>query len=265
MSSLYSRLCAPLATVTLMVAALLLHGLIGQPSDYHHFADQRSWFGIVNGADVLSNLGFLVVGVYGLAQVWRARSAGLEVRARSWYGWFFFSLVLTAAGSSYYHLAPDNARLVWDRLPIAFGCASVLAAVLRDACRVSNAMLWTLVAAALASVLWWRYTDLSGVGDLRAYLLMQLLPLVLAPLIQWQSQARRAERLAFGVAITLYLLAKVCECADHAILNAVGVISGHTVKHLLAALAAAMLARSFARRLPPARRDGSVWPAPSSV
>jgi len=38
----------------------------------------------------------------------------------SLYGYWLFliGLLLTAFGSSFYHLAPNNARLIWDRLPI---------------------------------------------------------------------------------------------------------------------------------------------------
>ena len=81
---------------------------------------------------------------------------------------FLIALTLTAAGSSYYHLAPDNARLVWDRLPIALACAGLLAGVRAETHAGSDRQLYTGVLAivAVASVVWWYFTELHGAGDL---------------------------------------------------------------------------------------------------
>ena len=93
-----------------------------------------------------------------------------------------------------------------------------------------------LALAAVASVYWW---DISG--DLRPYLLLQALPLVLIPLWQWIYGAARERRMAFAAAIALYVLAKVAELNDHAIYAITGTVSGHTMKHLLATLASAVV------------------------
>jgi hypothetical protein len=165
------------------------------------------------------------------------------------YRLFFGALVLTAFGSSWYHLAPDNARLVFDRLPIALACAGLLAAVWRETLGSPRWITLLLGAAAVASVAWWRYTDLHGTGDLRPYLLLQLLPLVLVPLLQHLAARPRQERLMFAAAIALYVLAKICELADRPLLDAFALVSGHTLKHLLACLAAFVLARQLAARV----------------
>lgn len=236
------------AVVLLAVVALLMHGRIEQIADYHHFADQRSGFGIACAGDVLSNLGFALAGCHGLLLLWRARGHAALRAGGAGYALFFGALLLTAAGSSWYHLAPDNARLVWDRLPIALACAGLLAAVWRE---TTGGARWPVAAAALAavaSVAWWRCTDLLGAGDLRPYLLLQVAPLVLIPLLQWRSEWPRRERLAFGAAIALYVLAKCCEIADQRLFEALTLLSGHTLKHLLASLAAAVLAWTLARR-----------------
>jgi hypothetical protein len=155
--------------------------------------------------------------------------------------------VLTAIGSSYYHLAPDDARLVWDRLPIALACAALLVAVYErtDAPRHAALRLAALCIFAAASVEWWRET-----GDLRPYLLLQGAPLVLLPLWQWRARVPRRERLMFALAIAAYVVAKVFEILDRATLEALGVVSGHTLKHLFAAAGAALLviARDGGRR-----------------
>jgi hypothetical protein len=157
--------------------------------------------------------------------------------------------VLTALGSSYYHWAPDNQRLVWDRIPIALACAGLLAAVHAET-HERTQPLWVpiaLGAAAIASVLWWSFTEAHGVGDLRPYLLLQGAPLVLIPLWQHFAKSPRASRIAFGVAILLYAIAKVTESADRAIFETLGFVSGHTLKHLLAAIAGAVIVHGVLR------------------
>jgi hypothetical protein len=213
----------------ILIAAMALHGPIAQLDNYHAFADQRTLFGIAHVGDVLSNIGFLLVALYGAFRMRKRFDAAEAV--------FFGALALTAAGSTWYHLAPDNARLVWDRLPIALACAALLAGALPKV----RMALPTLTAFAALSVWWW-----SATGDLRPYLLIQLAPLVLIPLIQWQTAAPMAQRKAFGLAIVLYVLAKFCELGDQALYESLTFISGHTLKHLLATLAAFTLASQFA-------------------
>lgn len=229
--------------VTLALAALLaLHGPILQPDDYHAFADARPLLGLPNAADVLSNLGFAIAGIWGLL------ATGASIKAspgRAGYTLFLVALVLTAAGSAYYHWQPDDARLVWDRIPIALACAGLLAAMHAETTRSAHGARHTalLAIAAVASVLWWHAS-----ADLRPYLLLQILPLVLIPLWQWQGRAPRRERLGFGLAILLYVLAKAAELADHHVLDASALLSGHTLKHLLATTAAFAIVACLVRR-----------------
>jgi len=237
-----SRYLLPGLTVLVAVAAMLFHGPMAQLTDYHHFADQRAWMGIANASDVLSNLGFALVGWWGLLSLRKTKATGQA--GREGYGLFFIALLLTALGSAWYHLAPDNAHLVWDRLPVALAGAALLSAVWRDTLGAGRWVTLMLAAMAVASVAWWRFTDLHGVGDLRPYLLLQLLPLVLIPMVQWQQDSPRPQRMAFLWAMGLYVMAKVFELADHTVMDSLGLISGHTLKHLLATLAAGMVARS---------------------
>lgn len=232
-------------------ALMLAVGPVAQPPEYHAFAAARAWLGLPNAADVLSNLGFALVGLWGLASLLPARRH--PAIAAGWPGYCLFlaALVLTALGSGYYHLAPDNDRLVWDRLPIALACAGILAAVrveTRPACSMRG-WLALLALAALFGVFWWWWTDRRGEGDLRPYLLLQAAPLVLVPLWQWIESAPRADRRAFGWAIVLYVAAKLAEFADHAVMDALAIVSGHTLKHLLATAAAAVVTLRLARRV----------------
>lgn len=237
----------PLGILVMVAAAMVGWGRIPQAAHYHLFADTRAIAGVANGGDVLSNLGFAIVGVWGIA--WLMRVRGEERVAPSLAGlWIFMAaLVLTALGSGYYHLAPENGRLVWDRLPIALACAGLLAAAYTRTHDTPFTLSIPLALAAfgVASVFWWSATEARGVGDLRPYILLQGAPLVLVPLWQWQANAHARERIAFGIAVLLYVLAKVAELNDRAVFETLGVMSGHTLKHLLAAAASVFIVASF--------------------
>ena len=230
---------------------LFAWGPIAQPPGYHAFADRRFLCGVVNGGDVLSNTGFALAGLWGL---WQVHRGGDVVRRESVALWLFAAaLVMTAAGSAYYHLAPGNARLVWDRLPIALACGALLAAAyLRTHdTDLTLSLPLGLVAFGAATVFWWAFTESRGRGDLRAYLMLQAAPLVLIPLWQWIARRPARERAWFGAAVLLYVVAKVAELQDRALFEALGVVSGHTLKHLLAAAASACIVASFTTRRPP--------------
>ena len=243
-------LLAALALATMMVALLIPP--IRQDLAYHDFADRRVILGLPYGLNVLSNLAFLVAGVWALARVSRAgrlppweRSAGFAFAA---------GLVLTGLGSAWYHADPSNATLVWDRLPLSALLPTVFAVVIGD--RVSagagRALLAPLALGAIASVVWWHATD-----DLRPYVVAQFLPMLLIPLMLALLPGRRpAGPLAAGIA--LYALGKLAELADRGVLGAGGVLSGHTLKHLLAAGAAALIVCWL---IPPGSSTGS---APST-
>jgi hypothetical protein len=251
----------PLLIVLCAGLGLLLYGPIAQPERYNEFADRRAILGVPNGADVLSNAGFAIVGLWGLVRLWPARAHRTLSAAWPGYCLFLVALVLAAAGSSFYHLGPDNGRLVWDRLPIALACAGLLAAVRADSRPDTSGRLAALVLAiaALASVLWWRLTDIAGAGDLRPYVLVQASPLVLIPAWHAIYRAPRDERIAFGAAILLYLAAKAAELNDQALYSALQWVSGHTVKHVLATAACAIITFQLIRRL----RPGTASSAPS--
>lgn len=258
----------PMAVTLLLGAAALLHGPIHQPDAYHDFADQTLRFGIPHFCDVTSNIGFALAAFWGWIRL-APNDAHPDLR-HSWVGYrlFLIGLFLTALGSSWYHLAPDNASLVWDRLPIALACAGLLAGVLgdvrgRDSCGFVN---W-LALAAVVSVAWWHFTGLSGQGDLRPYLLLQGLPILLIPLWQWLYKAPGADRLAFGAALAIYVLAKFAELNDHEIAAALGPVTGHTLKHLLATGAAALIVGRLVFRVRPRLKAcaGACPPAPPSA
>lgn len=252
----------PLLIFLLSILLMLLHGPIHQLPHYHDFADRRTFAGVPNAADVLSNAGFLVVGLWGWLSLWPARRHPALARGWSGYQLFLLALILTAAGSGYYHLAPDNDRLLWDRLPIAMACVALLGAVHNETAAegIVRFNMGLLTVIAVFSVAWWYWTGEDG--DLRPYLLLQGLPVVLIPVWQWAKPAPSADRLAFGVAFLLYAAAKIAELNDHQILAACGWISGHTVKHLLATVAAAVIVARLVWRTRRAGENRHRLPSP---
>ncbi|HZW12547.1 MAG TPA: hypothetical protein VFF81_05065 [Noviherbaspirillum sp.] len=236
----------PILLTLAACAGLLLHGPITQPLQYHEFADQSLLLGMPHAADVISNIGFALVALWGWVRLHPYSGHAAIVQGWPGYRLFLVGLMLTAAGSGFYHLAPDNWRLIWDRLPIALACAGLLVAVRAETKRAKNAeaeAVWFGLFA-IASVAWWVVTN-----DLRPYLLLQFLPIVLIPLWQLAASSARRDRIAFGIALLLYIVAKAAELHDHQLLAALGVASGHTLKHLLATLAAGVLVGRLVRRV----------------
>jgi hypothetical protein len=244
---------APTIITVGTIAILAVHGRIAQPAHYHEFADRSAAFGIRHAADVFSNAGFALVAIWGWLTL-RPRRASDHLRA-GWPGYrlFLIGLFLTAFGSAFYHLAPDNISLIWDRLPIALVCAGLLAGVRGDIQGGSRTGFEAIVLGlyAVASVAWWAITERNGAGDLRPYLLLQGLALILIPLWQAIHRAPRTDRIAFGTAMMLYILAKVAEVLDHEIASVFGFVTGHTLKHLIATAAG--------RRLPSAGIDPTIF------
>ena len=192
----------PLALVATAAAAMLVHGPIPQLARYHEFADTRTLLAVPNAASVLSNAAFALVGLWGFLALRERGGALVRDPALRGYSIFLAALILTAMGSSFYHLAPDNARLVWDRMPIALACAGLLAAVHAETHGPPPQPSWIPIAlgvAAIASVTWWSFTEARGGGDLRPYLLLQGAPLFLIPL--WQQGS--APPLFLGAACVL--------------------------------------------------------------
>jgi len=228
--------------VLAIASALLWHGRIAQPADYHRFADTRAWLGIPHAADVLSNLPFLLAGWLGLKAALRLP---LPHPARAAWGMFFSAVALTTVGSGFYHWSPDNFGLGIDRLPIAWACAWLTLALLAE--RVAGGfgrpvVILTAWLVATASVWLWYASEMSGSGDLRAYLLVQFLPVLLIPLVCAMFRGGLLKATDWLGAIALYLIAKALELHDAQVFETLGGVSGHTLKHLVAAAAAFWLA-----------------------
>lgn len=247
-------------TAAAVVAACVVPPIPQDPA-YHRFADTRPIGGVPNAWAVLSNLPFVLVGLAGFRQVLAAPAGAsapfVESRERWPYALFFAGVALTGVGSAYYHWAPDNARLVWDRLPMTIGFMALLAAIVAE--RVSAtaglALLLPLLLAGAGSVAYWHAGELRGAGDLRPYALVQFAPGVLIALMLWLFPARYTHGGYLVGVIVIYGAAKLVEVLDVPIFSMGHLLSGHTLKHLTAALAAWWLLRGLAIRRPAAAEE----------
>ena len=252
-----------ITAIVAVVACLLPR--IPQPQSYHMFADQRGFVGIPNFGDVVSNVPFAIVGIWGLAFLLRLSREEMsqrfvDARERWFYLIIFFGMLLTAFGSSYYHLHPDNARLVWDRLPMTIVFMSFVAALIaeRISLRVGLWLLPALLLVGIGSVVEWYLSELHGVGDLRFYgtvqaysVLFLLLALLLPP--------RYTYGWCLAVVAGFYALAKILETFDRAIFGFLEyAASGHTLKHLAAAYAGYWILVMLRRRQPISPGQGRV-------
>lgn len=248
-------LIAPAIIITIIA---LFISPIPQPLSYHNFADHRAWLGIPNFGDVISNLAFAVVGLWGLILLSKPGSIKfVDPRERWLYLVMFAALILTAFGSGYYHLDPDNARLVWDRIPIMIVFMALLAAVIAERVSVSTGLVLfpVLEIVGVASVLYWRSSELRGQGDLRFYAAVQVYAILIL-LLALLLPARYSRGSDFAVVVGLYVLAKILEETDRKIFAAGHIVSGHTLKHLAAAAAGYWILRMLLKRdLTPSQRS----------
>ena len=233
-------------------AALAAIPPIMQNESYHAFADARTLLGIPHFWNVISNLPFVAVGAAGLAFARRDAAATA----------LFVGILLTGIGSSYYHVAPDDSTLFWDRLPMTIAFMALLAGALgeRFGEAAGRGALWPLLALGAASLLWWRWT-----GDLRPYIWVQFYPVLVLPILYWWFPATTGTAILITAA-ALYGLSKAFEYFDHAIYAASGaIVSGHTLKHLAAAAACYALLRYIQQRRPLAQPARNPRAAPDAA
>jgi hypothetical protein len=246
-----SRGTALLVAFTLLsAAAAFLLPAMPQPLDYHHFADQRHAFGIGNFLDVVSNVAFLLAGFAGLAVVFSGRAC-FEYPAERWpYAVFFLGVLLTAAGSAYYHLSPDNETLFWDRLPMTIAFMGLLSSQIVDrvSVRAGLALLVPMLLVGMGSVVYWIVTERMGVGNVLPYGILQGYSVVVLLLMATLHRSRYTRANDVYFIFGWYVLAKVLESLDGEILALGHVVSGHSLKHVAAAAAGFVACRMLMRR-----------------
>lgn len=241
---------AAVAVAVLGAMALwLLMPVVRQPSGYHAFADARSLLGIPNAADVLSNLGFVAVGLLGLARL-QSTPRSLPPAVRVGLHVFFIGLFLTGFASAYYHWAPTDDTLVVDRLAMTIVFAGVFGAMLgeRISGRSGFAVLLLMLVVGPASVFHWQAT-----GDLSLYAVVQFGGMI-AMLLLLSLTPRGGDPFPWWALLAWYAVSKVAEAGDVLVWNATReVVAGHALKHVAAAAGGLVIANAL-RRAPRASR-----------
>jgi hypothetical protein len=240
-----------LVGLTLLAVALALFlPAMPQPREYHDFVDKRMAYGIENFLDVVSNATFLLVGVAALLLVLRPRTCFASPAERLPYLVFCIGVLMTAAGSCYYHLKPNNETLFWDRLPMTIAFMSLVSAQIVDriSARAGLLALGPALLLGVGSVVYWIITERQGRGNVVPYAVLQ----AYAVFVLLQLAALHPSRYTHGNAIFVvfagYLLAKVLEHYDRQIFEFTGMLSGHTLKHVVAGLAGLPVAWMLWRR-----------------
>lgn len=239
-----------IAVAVMAGAALFFIPPIPQDPAYHRFSDAREVFGIPNFWNVVTNLPFLIVGLTGLVLHFRNGGNPVPAVLRPGYVVFLVGVMLVGVGSACYHYAPSTAALAWDRLPMTIAFMALFAVVIADDIAAGHAgkCLWLFILAGVVSMGYWHVTETRGAGDLRPYILVQFLPMVLIPLTLVLNGTQYLRAGFLWATLGAYFLAKIAEHYDMTIYNLTGILSGHSIKHLLAALATFCVLMAFKGR-----------------
>lgn len=247
-----------LILIAIILAALAFYfSPIRQSRNFYDYADQRVWLGIPNFCNVISNLPFLLVGILGLKRLTSFPTLALEPKISKIYFIFFSGLIAAFLCSSYYHLAPNAFTLMLDRIPITVTFIALYSIVLSEyvSIRLGQHLFYPAAVYGILSVIYWYTSDtISGRGDLSAYVLVQLIPVIHLPIIIWLFKPRFSHGGYYLYALLAYVLAKWAESNDEQLYSVLGVISGHSIKHLLAGLSGYLIYLGWRRR---SRQDNS--------
>lgn len=231
-----------LAVVALYGLLRLSSGPLPQDPAYHLLADTRVCFGVIpHAGDVITNLAILLAGVFGLAlrpRMTVAAEAGTGVNV------LIAASILTAFGSAYYHWAPANATLVWDRLPMTIVLMSLLALVMADRVHplFARDALWPFTALGFLSVILWGVSEAMGQGDVLLYLIVRIATEIAIVFLLVLRQPRRTGSMWLVAALVSEVVMAFFEHFDHELFRLTGgFVSGHNMKHVMAGVALAFV------------------------
>lgn len=210
-----------------------------QSQTYHNFSDSAPCFNIPNFWNVISNLPFLIVGLWGLLKLDSIAKNKLQ------YFILFLGVTLISLGSGYYHLNPNDETLIWDRLPMTLAFMSLFSIIISEfiSIKLGRFILFPTLMLGLFSVWYWGFSD-----DLKLYVLVQSLPILAMPFILIFYKPKYTLTIGYWFLLITYLLAKVVEYFDDEIFALTGVIGGHPIKHMLAAIGIALLLLTYLKR-----------------
>ncbi len=240
--------------ISVCLLIVFLFPRISQPLSYHNFSDQRNFLEIQNCLNVISNIAFIISGVFGLYKclvIKAEQSTFITASEKNLYIAFFFNSILVGIGSAYYHLQPNNFSLMWDRLPMSTIIMIFLSIIFIE--RISKKLgLWLilpLIVIGITSVLYWEYSELINQGDLRFYIFAQAFPIALIVATLLLYKPVYSHTYLIYIALVFYVLGKIGELLDYQVYKAtLHLISGHSIKHLLIALSIYYIAKYISSR-----------------
>jgi Ceramidase len=221
-------------TALTTIAIFIFLKPIPQDATYHHFANDNTIFGIANFWNVVSNIGFVILGLLGILFI-RKNNINNPI---IWT--LFVGVVLTGFGSAYYHYAPNNTTLVWDRLPMTIVFTSFFALIYGWCfCTKMGFKIWLVsLVVGIYAVFYWQYTEHEFRGDLRLYAIVQFLPILLIAIIVATNFKKHTFLLKpISMIVLWYVIAKLLEHFDVYLFETTNFLSGHPIKHLAAAVA----------------------------
>ena len=136
---------------------------------------------------------------------------------------------------------------------MSIGFMSLLSLVIAEfiSIKLARRLFIPLVVAGISSVLYWHYTEQTGNGDLRFYILTQFLPMLIIPLILLLYRKPYEFYRGYVYLLVGYFAAKLFEHFDQPIYElSHQFISGHSLKHLAAATAILLLISTYKNRAP---------------
>jgi hypothetical protein len=240
------RRCALVILAALTLATcvgLLAWGPVLLDARMHDYADQRRWLGLPNAVNVLCNLPLALAGIWG----WHAARASpwpASVRL-PWQG-FFISVTGGALVAAIYHAAPGDTGYVLAQIAMSSAFVMLTFGMLAERVQARFGSRAGLQGAALllalASAAVVLGAGLRGSVDLRPFLLLQILPVLLIPAGAIGLPGACTRSGDWLVMLIAYAAAKLFEVADVQIHAYTGWIGGHALMHLALAGVAGQLA-----------------------
>lgn len=229
----------------LSVIMFLLCDPYPQNPEYHNFCDKDEHFGIENFFNVVTNVPFLLVGILGIQWLKKSTDNQFKEEIRFSYVILFLGLCLLAIGSGYYHLSPQNETLVWDRLAMSIVFMSLFSIIIGEfiSVKLGKLLLFTLLTLGLSSVVYWHYCN-----DLRFYGVVQYLPMLLIPIILLFFRPSFTLSSGYWLLLGSYMVAKIFETCDSKLCDILPFLSGHSLKHLVAAFGVFLLIKTYMTR-----------------
>jgi hypothetical protein len=133
---------------------------------------------------------------------------------------------------------------------MTLGFMGLLAAAISERVSIDAGvkLLAPLLFLGLFSVVLWHASEVMGQGDLRLYLGVQFGSLLVVLMLIMLFRSRYTHSGLMTLALVIYAAAKLLESYDRQVFRALGFISGHSLKHLVAAVAVIAILIMLLRR-----------------